>query len=266
MDTFFSAVLGDLLSRSMSFVIDRYHQQQQDVEENLQRLHRVLLRIQAIVEEADARCITNQAMLLQLRMARAVMYRGYYFHDNFRYRIVQDEVGDHSLDLSPFNPSKRFCFPTRTRKNVSEVLEKKELQKMLGHLENIVSDMQEFVVFVSSYPRISRQPYCSYLLLENCMFGRQAEQERVIKFLLEPHPLGVAKGIDVLPIIGPGGVGKSTLVEHICHDERLQRKIDVLLWRSKIPPYYSYMARYEIDKFKSNSKTWAEAAQLELNY
>ncbi|KAG8055606.1 hypothetical protein GUJ93_ZPchr0001g32486 [Zizania palustris] len=233
MEAFFSAVLSDLVSRSISFMIDRYCWQQQDVEENLHRLHRVLLRIQAIVEEADGRCITNQAMLLQLRMVRDVMYRGYYFLDNFRYRIVQpharDEVGDHNLlDLSHSSSLKRFCLSTRTWEIMSDVLEKKELQKMLCRLENIVSDMHEFIVFVSSYPRVNRQPYCSYLLLENCMFGRQAEQERVINFLLEPHPPG-DKGIDVLPIIGPGRVGKSTLVEHVCLHERVRKYFSTIV-------------------------------------
>ncbi|KAB8083276.1 hypothetical protein EE612_005412 [Oryza sativa] len=234
MDTFFSAVLGDLLSRSISFMVDSYYQKHQGVEENLQCLHRLLLRIQAIVEEADSRHITNQAMLLQLRMLSNMMYRGYYFLDNFRCRIVQahaqDEVRDHSLALSSFNPLKQFCFSTTTRKMVSEVSERKELHKMLGHLESIVSDMQEFVVFVSSYPRMSRQPYCSYLLLENCMFGRQEEQERVINFLLARHPPGGEEVIDVLPIIGPGRVGKSTLVEHVCHDERVRKYFSTIVF------------------------------------
>lgn len=84
METFLSAVLADLLSRSISFVIDRYCQQQQGVEENLQQLQRMLLRIQTVDEEANGRRITNQAMLLQLKTMRNVMYRGYYFLDNFR--------------------------------------------------------------------------------------------------------------------------------------------------------------------------------------
>uniref|UniRef100_A0A0D9V532 Disease resistance N-terminal domain-containing protein n=1 Tax=Leersia perrieri TaxID=77586 RepID=A0A0D9V532_9ORYZ len=235
MDTFFSAVLGDLLSRSISFIIDRHYRQHQDVEENLQRLHRLLLRIQTIIEEADSRHIKNQAMQLQLRMARDAMYRGYYFLDNFRYRVVQvqdkDEVSDPSLDLSPFSPLKRFCFSSRRRNMISQVLEKKELQKMLDRLEIIVSDMQEFVVFVSSYPRMSRQPYCSYLLLENCMFGRQAEHERIINFLLQPNHPG-EKGINVLPIIGPVRVGKSTLVEYVCHDERVRKCFSTIVFYS----------------------------------
>uniref|UniRef100_A0A0E0JND8 Disease resistance N-terminal domain-containing protein n=1 Tax=Oryza punctata TaxID=4537 RepID=A0A0E0JND8_ORYPU len=234
MDAFFSAVLGDLLSRSISFMVDSYYQQNQGVEENLQQLQRLLLRIQAIVEEADSRHITNQAMLLQLGMLSNMMYRGYYFLDNFRCQIVQahaqDEVGDRSLGLSSFNPLKQFCFSTATRKMVSEVLERKELHKMLGHLESIVSDMQEFVVFVNSYPRMSRQPYCSYLLLENCMFGRQAEHESVVNFLLAPHPPCGEKVIDVLPIIGPGRVGKSTLVEHVCQDERVRKFFSTIVF------------------------------------
>uniref|UniRef100_A0A0E0C7C4 Disease resistance N-terminal domain-containing protein n=1 Tax=Oryza meridionalis TaxID=40149 RepID=A0A0E0C7C4_9ORYZ len=247
MDTFFSAVLGDLLSRSVSFLINRYHQQQKDAEENQQRLHRVLLRIEATVEEADRRCITNQAMLLQLRMLRDVMYRGYYFLDSFRYRNAQahaqDEVGDHSLGLSHFCPLKRFCISTRTWKILPQVLEKKELQEMLDHLQSIVSDMQEFVVLMSSYPRMSRQPYGSYLLLENCMFGRQIEKERIINFLLEPHRPACSKGIDVLPIIGPCRVGKTTLVEHVCHDEMVRKCFSKILmygadsieWRELVP-------------------------------
>uniref|UniRef100_A0A0E0K2L7 Disease resistance N-terminal domain-containing protein n=1 Tax=Oryza punctata TaxID=4537 RepID=A0A0E0K2L7_ORYPU len=222
METFLSAVLADLLSRSISFVIDRYCQQQQGVEENLQQLQRMLLRIQIVVEEANRRSITNQAMLMQLKTMRSMIYRGYYFLDNFRYRITpeqtQDEVGEHSVALSHFSPLKRFRFSTITKKMVSEVQERKELQTLLDHLQSIISE--EFVISLSSCPRMIRQPHCSYLLLENCMFGRQAEQERVISFLLEPHPLGV-EGAAVLPIIGPKRVGKSTLVEHVCHDERI---------------------------------------------
>ncbi|KAL6615954.1 hypothetical protein ACP70R_038224 [Stipagrostis hirtigluma subsp. patula] len=95
------------------------------------------------------------------------------------------------------------------------------LQRMLGTLHSIIEDMGEFIVFLKSYPPISREPYNRYLFMENCMFGRQAEMEKVINFLLQPEPPG-AQGLQVLPIIGPRRVGKSTLVEHVCYDERVR--------------------------------------------
>uniref|UniRef100_A0A0D9VGP0 Disease resistance N-terminal domain-containing protein n=1 Tax=Leersia perrieri TaxID=77586 RepID=A0A0D9VGP0_9ORYZ len=233
MGSIISAVVSDLLSRAISLVIDKYCRQQQGVEENLQQLHCFLLRIHTVVEEANGRSITNQAMLLQLKTMRDVMYRGYYFLDNFRHRIAprtaQDEVGDHSLTLSPYSPLKRSRFSRITSKMVSEEQEKKELWKLLVRLECIISGMQEFVMLLTSYPRLIRQPYCNYLLLENCMFGRQAEQDRIISFLLESHPPSV-ETVHVLPIIGPIRVGKSTLVEHVCHDERVRKYFSTIVF------------------------------------
>jgi molybdopterin-guanine dinucleotide biosynthesis protein len=51
------------------------------------------------------------------------------------------------------------------------------------------------------------------------MFGRQMEKEQIIGFLLQPEP---AQDFDVLPIIGPHEVGKRTLVEHACLDDRVR--------------------------------------------
>lgn len=59
-----------------------------------------------------------------------------------------------------------------------------------------------------------------HLLLDNCMFGRQMETELVINFLFHTRPHGSEK-LEVLPIVGPRKVGKSTLVVHVCKDERV---------------------------------------------
>ena len=60
------------------------------------------------------------------------------------------------------------------------------------------------------------------------MFGRQAEMEKIIRFLLQPEPPG-AETLQVLPIIGPAWVGKSTLVEHLCYDERVHNHFSTII-------------------------------------
>ncbi|CAM0145248.1 unnamed protein product [Urochloa decumbens] len=234
MDTFITAVLGDLFSRSVSFVLDNYNRRgQKDAKANLQQLRCVLLHIQATVEEAEGRHITNQAMLQQLQMLRQAMYKGFYLLDSFRDRILQQEssnvqVGDHPFPLSKFNQAKRRRFAT-VRMNVTFQDDGvKEVQKMLGSLHSIIGDMAEFIIFLKSYPHISREPYSKYLFLENCMFGRQAEMEKIISFLLQPEPPG-AERLQVLPITGPPRVGKSTLVEHVCYDERVRSHFSTII-------------------------------------
>jgi hypothetical protein len=94
---------------------------------------------------------------------------------------------------------------------------------MLETIENVVTGMHEFVAFLKNYPPIyRRQPYNMHLVMETCMFGRQVEVERIINFLLQREPPGEhSPGVGVLPIVGPGKVGKSTLVEHVCYDIRV---------------------------------------------
>jgi hypothetical protein len=90
---------------------------------------------------------------------------------------------------------------------------------VLNTLEAALSDMKEFVVLLGACPRLNRQPYCAYLFMERCMFGRQMEKEQIICFLLQP---ATAQDFDVLPIVGPHEVGKRTLVEHACLDDRVR--------------------------------------------
>jgi hypothetical protein len=62
MEPLLSAIMGDLVTRALSMVTRRYLQTK-GAEEKLQRLRAVLPRIHAIIEEAEERHITNQAML-----------------------------------------------------------------------------------------------------------------------------------------------------------------------------------------------------------
>ena len=74
MDVLLSALLGELTTRSINFIISKYSKPMPlDVKDCLRRL---LLRAQVIIDEAMGRHITNQAMLLQLVTLRDAMHRG----------------------------------------------------------------------------------------------------------------------------------------------------------------------------------------------
>uniref|UniRef100_K4A194 Disease resistance N-terminal domain-containing protein n=1 Tax=Setaria italica TaxID=4555 RepID=K4A194_SETIT len=179
MDAVISAIIGELATRSLSQLIDKYLKPATSKEEGMQRLQWMLLRVRLTVEEAEGRCITNQAMLQQLNILRKVVYKGYYMLDTFRCHAPEEEKG------------------------------KK------GHgMKITIAGMSELLIFLRNYPPMFRQPYNTYLFVEKCMFGRQMEMERVINFLLnEESPVHCNFG--VLPIVGPEKVGKTTLVEHM---------------------------------------------------
>jgi ABC-type enterochelin transport system ATPase subunit len=67
-----------------------------------------------------------------------------------------------------------------------------------------------------------------HLLLSNCMFSHQMEAHLVVSFLLNTQPHGFEE-LEVLPIVGPHEVGKSTLVSHVCKDERVHNHFSEIL-------------------------------------
>ncbi|OEL14386.1 hypothetical protein BAE44_0024595 [Dichanthelium oligosanthes] len=158
------------------------------------------------------------------------MYQGYYILDTFRYQShdeedAKDQVVSHSFSLSKVNSLKGIC----SSKRKTHILE--QLQEAYDSLSTMVLDVEGLVVFLTSYPRLYRQPYSMHIHLGNCMFGRQMEAELVLNFLFHTPPNG-PEALSVLPIVGPGRVGKSTLVAHVCKDERVRNYFSEILFLS----------------------------------
>lgn len=208
MEALLSAVASDLVGRLISFLISKFQEPgSTTTDDDVVRLQRALLRARVVVEEAEARQVTNRAMLLQLNQLRGEMCRGAYVLDAFTRRAVERSrrrphaTARRSLGLPPGSDATG------------------ELSVLVDTLEAALSDMREFIVLLGACPRLNRQPYSFYLFMETCMFGRQIEKEQIVSFLLQP-----AKDLDVLPVIGPHEVGKRTLVEHACLEERVREK------------------------------------------
>ncbi|KAM0840885.1 hypothetical protein ACQ4PT_059367 [Festuca glaucescens] len=231
MEAVISGVLGEFVSRAISFVAEKCREQT-TAEEDLQRLRQLLLRISTVIEEAEGWPIENRAMVRQIITMKEQMFRGYYLLDAFRYRerkTDHDEVSHMSFAQSKFSPAKRFrrqVSDTQIEGTVIGRENNKELKQAVLVLESMVADMEEFVIFLMSCPRMYHQPYGAYLYLHKYMFGRQMEREKAVKFLLHAE---VGGNLGVLPIVDPGLTGKSTLVEHVCNDERVRDHFSLIL-------------------------------------
>lgn len=222
MEAAISAVATEIFSRMVSFLTKRY-MDKTEIDEKLDRMEQLLLRIHAVIHEAEGRYITNPIMLKQLKCLVESMYRGYHILDVSRYkpffaRIANEEVNSisaQSASLSPI-PFKRSCTLSRTATSFSG---SNDLQSALENLEAAIANMNEFVVLLGGCERC-RRPYDTYLYTDNFMFGRHVEKQHIINILLQdPGEHGTPM---VLPIIGGFRVGKKTLVSHVCKNERIK--------------------------------------------
>ncbi|TKW26207.1 hypothetical protein SEVIR_3G171600v4 [Setaria viridis] len=246
MEMFYSSVITELVNSSISFLFAKFKKETTaTVQEDLQLLRRLLMRSDTIVEEADRRRVSNPDMLQQLKALRDKAYRGYYVLDTVRCRALleggsrggedkEEPAKRLTFALSRFNPAKRVRFPSGGDSEPTTVAlndaSPRELHQMVCSLQAMIDGMDEFVVLLMSCPPLYRQPYSVHLSLDRCMFGRHMEKETVMEFLLnntEPPPSD-AVNLGVLPIIGPTHIGKSTLVEHVCHDEKVRNHFSLI--------------------------------------
>ncbi|XP_066392369.1 disease resistance protein RGA2-like [Miscanthus floridulus] len=230
MEAITSAATDDLIGRAISFLVDKLTNRE-CMEDKLQRLQLLLLRVRTVIEEADARCITNSGMLMQLKQLSESMYRGYYVLENFKYRPViesdeQKVSSSRTLVSSIIGASiKRFRMSNSTTSRSSTA---DDVVGALRSLETMVDTMKEFVILIGGCERVCRNPYDTYLYIDNFMFGRHVEKQQVINTLLQKH-LNNQGAPAILAIIGAHKVGKRTLVSHVCNTDKIRSHFSSML-------------------------------------
>ncbi|OEL30234.1 hypothetical protein BAE44_0008751 [Dichanthelium oligosanthes] len=166
--------------------------------------------VSAVVADAaaDARRVTSRALLEWLAELADGSRRGRYFLDAFGGEAVEmtdedegegDDHGEAGVPLSLFrpsslNPAKRMRVATR---------------RMLFRGGGGAGD------FDGCCPPALHRPLATNISADCQMFGRHLERHRVIDFLLQDNDDGGGE-LGVLPIIGRAGLGKTTLVQHVC--------------------------------------------------
>uniref|UniRef100_A0A0E0G079 NB-ARC domain-containing protein n=1 Tax=Oryza nivara TaxID=4536 RepID=A0A0E0G079_ORYNI len=77
---------------------------------------------------------------------------------------------------------------------------------------------------IQSGPRKPRQT--TSLLIERKVYRRDAERDNIIELLTK----GKSSDLGVLPLVGVGGVGKTTLARFVYHDQRIKDHFDLRMW------------------------------------
>ncbi|EMS68600.1 hypothetical protein TRIUR3_15521 [Triticum urartu] len=209
METAISAVAGELVSQFISFLINKYNSlsHARSEEKGVERLQHLLMRAGTIVEEADARYITNSGMMMQLKTLSEAMYRGYCVLDNSWYHALQDK---NSNMQSKKDRREYIAKRSRITNDMATCLES---HGALESLEIAVANMAEFAVLLGGFERLSRRPYDVYLYTDNFMFARHAEKQKLLSFLLQRDAT----------------TGKKSLVAHMCGDERVRSSFSSVL-------------------------------------
>ncbi|XP_073013677.1 putative disease resistance protein RGA1 [Typha latifolia] len=236
---FGSAVVGELVSRVTSFLGGQY-KLQSDVEGKLQRLKELLLEVESVVEAAAGKEIKNKRLVDWLMELKDVAYEADDVLDTFEYRLLEKKANE-DKEVSSFAPSssnafKRICTAAAHYTLLLRDVDVNELNTLLERSERMASKVGNFLTLLcldgqSKKPAgvIGQRITGALPTLQHSFAGRVKEKEEIIDILLGTELSG-AGFVPVLPILGIGGVGKTTLAQVIYHDERVQNHFSLKMW------------------------------------
>ncbi|XVF23586.1 hypothetical protein REPUB_Repub13aG0051800 [Reevesia pubescens] len=106
-----------------------------------------------------------------------------------------------------------------------------KLKDILGTLEHLDRQKHTFSLIQCTADQKAFQrslPATSLLVDEPDVYGRYVDKEAMMKLLAPKNP--TENQIDVIPIVGMGGLGKTTIAQLIFNDKRVEDWFDLKAW------------------------------------
>ncbi|XP_062192991.1 disease resistance protein RGA2-like [Phragmites australis] len=193
------------------------------VDDDRHKLERQMVYVQSLLADAEVKGETNPAVRRWTKELKAAAYQADDVLDDFQYEALRREAlsgrSMASKVLSNFTSKNKFVFSQKASTDLKNVLDK---------IDELVTEMNKFGLLErAEAPQALYRQTHSALDESVEIYGRDDDKEEVVKLLLDQQD---QHNVQVLPIIGMGGLGKTTLAKMVYNDSRVQNHFELKMW------------------------------------
>ncbi|KAK9137859.1 hypothetical protein Sjap_008453 [Stephania japonica] len=218
---------GEILKLLTSKAIDEINLVK-GVKKEVAKLEAVAKKIQEVIEDAEKKQVDDVSVRQWLQDLKDVAYWAEDILDEITYESLrqQVEIQGHLKNkvrdfFSRFNP---LVFRFKMAHKIKDVnLKLGEIEKQKTRFK---FDVNPVLPLASSSSRANRTT--GSLVDDSEVFGRKDDKSKIVEMLLAKR--NVEDVLSVIPIVGFGGLGKTTLAQLVYNDSELQGKYDLKMW------------------------------------
>ncbi|QHO25613.1 Putative disease resistance RPP13-like protein [Arachis hypogaea] len=212
-EAFLNSALGTIYDMLISPLLVNFIQRKKLNRKLVEKLETVLKAAHAVINDAERRQIEEEAVKHWLDRLKYAVYDAEDILDEVTTKAAIQKVQGNSLS--------RYV----NLHGDGEIVTK--IEEIITALESIVNEKDGLGLKEIPVEDMSWRIPSTSLVGVHQIYGRDQDREAIVKLLLDVTNDG---GISVIPMVGMGGIGKTTLAQMVYNDDRVKQKFDVKAW------------------------------------
>ncbi|RWR74854.1 putative disease resistance protein RGA3 isoform X1 [Cinnamomum micranthum f. kanehirae] len=216
-----SALLQVVFDKLASFVTEEQGMKW-GLKEEMERLRSTVSTIQAVLEDAEEQQVKDKALMNWLAKLKDAAYDADDILDEFMTEALRRKIESRECMMNKVSFLRISDSPFLFNLKMGH-----EIKLIRVKLDAIASERSKFHLREGRRRlETSNRLQSDSFVVESETFGREDDKEKVVDSLINTF----SEDVSVIPIVGMGGLGKTTLAQLAYNDQRIERHFELRMW------------------------------------
>ncbi|KAJ0672822.1 putative virus X resistance protein-like, coiled-coil [Helianthus annuus] len=200
------------------------------IDAEIEKCQDSLKLIQDVLTDASQKEITNQAVKRWLNDLQHLAYDIDDVLDGWASEAMHREFTTHESE--GMTSKVRKLIPSCCTNFSPTIKMHHKLDRINAKLEHLVKQRDDFGLSVGgeTKPNNNNRRFQSSVVDPSSIVGRQAQKEELVQQLLLPAEEACDRNYSIVPIVGMGGVGKTTLARLLYNEKKVKNHFELKAW------------------------------------